>query len=122
MRILCNRRSEVLPEHRAPWIVPAVKETSFIRAILWETDMSATFNETAKALSENAELRIAVMSVESAEERAAILREAGVPVPTHADLNAAHANMAGVDGAGITTPVAIGGGVEVGIAAAGAVA
>ena len=68
--------------------------------------MSVTFNETAKALAENADLRNAVMSVESAEERAAILREAGVPVPTHADINAAHADMAGGDG-GINTTTAV---------------
>jgi len=65
--------------------------------------MSATFNAAAKALSENVELRNQVMSAGSASERAALLSEAGVTVPTHADINAAHANMAGVDGAGSTS-------------------
>ena len=60
--------------------------------------MSATFDETVRALSENADLRSAVMSAGSAEERSAILRGAGVPVPSHADLNAAHAQMVDVDG------------------------
>ena len=79
--------------------------------------MSVTFNETAKALSENADLRNAVMSAGSAAERAAILREAGVPVPTHADINAAHADMAGVDGAG-STGTYVAGSAVVGAAAA----
>jgi len=60
--------------------------------------MSATFNEAVSVLSTNEELRNQVMSAGSAEERAAILREAGVAVPTHADVNAAHADMAGVAG------------------------
>ncbi|MFY9331949.1 MAG: hypothetical protein WAO41_09770 [Candidatus Nanopelagicales bacterium] len=69
--------------------------------------MSNTYHETAKALAENDELRDKVMAAGSAEERAAVLRDAGVPVPTHADINAAHAeaNMAGVDGGNTTTSV-----------------
>lgn len=62
--------------------------------------MSATFNAAAQALSEDPALRNKVMSAGTAEERAAILREAGVAVPTHADVNAAHADMAGVAGGG----------------------
>ena len=84
--------------------------------------MSATFNAAAKALSENVELRNQVMSAGSASERAALLSEAGVTVPTHADLNAAHANMAGVDGAGShsTGAVVAGVGISVVAIAAGA--
>ena len=65
--------------------------------------MSDTFSATAQALNDNPELRNKVMSAGSAEERASILRDAGVPVPTHADVNAAHANMAGIAGGGKTT-------------------
>lgn len=60
--------------------------------------MSATFTAAAKAMTDNEELRNQVLAAGSAEERAAILREAGVEVPTHADVNAAHADMAGVAG------------------------
>jgi hypothetical protein len=71
------------------------------------------------------ELRNQVMSAGSASERAALLSEAGVTVPTHADINEAHANMTGVDGAGaLATVGAIAGGAQMGagVAAAGAVA
>lgn len=67
--------------------------------------MSATFNAAAQALADNPELRNKVMSAGSAEERAAILRDAGVEVPTHADVNAAHAEMAGIAGGGKTTNI-----------------
>ena len=65
--------------------------------------MSTTFQETAKALQDNPELKAKVMSAESAEDRASILREAGVTVPTHADVNAHQNTLEGVDGGGNTT-------------------
>ncbi len=63
--------------------------------------MSATFNETARALAASPELKAKVLSVNSADERRAILVEAGVPVPTHDDVNA-HAALAGVAGGSST--------------------
>ena len=59
--------------------------------------MSATFNETASALAASPELKEKVLSANSADERRAILVEAGVAVPTHAEVNA-HAKLAGVAG------------------------
>ena len=59
---------------------------------------ASTFHEAAKALAANDDLRNKVMTAGSAEERATVLREAGVAVPSHADVNAAHAKMAGVAG------------------------
>lgn len=50
--------------------------------------MSAIFTETARALASDPELRAKVLSVTSADERRAILVEAGVPVPTHEEVNA----------------------------------
>jgi len=50
--------------------------------------VSATFTETARALASNPELRAKVLSVTSADERRAILVEAGVAAPTHDDVNA----------------------------------
>jgi len=47
------------------------------------------------------------MTAGSAEERANVLREAGIAVPSHADINAAHAEMAGVSGGGSTTTAII---------------
>ena len=71
--------------------------------------MSDAFTATAKALDEDPELREKVMSAGSAEERAAILREAGVPVPSHEDVNSGVVSLADVTGAGVTTGAAIGG-------------
>ncbi len=68
---------------------------------------SSTFHETAKALAANDDLRNKVMTAGSAEERANVLREAGIAVPSHADINAAHAEMAGVSGGGSTTTAII---------------
>ena len=68
---------------------------------------SSTFHETAKALAANDDLRNKVMTAGSAEERANVLREAGVAVPSHADINAAHAEMAGVSGGGSPTTTII---------------
>ena len=66
---------------------------------------ASTFHEAAKALAANDDLRNKVMTAGSAEERATVLREAGVAVPSHADVNAAHAEMAGVAGGSTTTSV-----------------
>ena len=68
---------------------------------------ASTFHEAAKALAANDDLRNKVMTAGSAEERANVLREAGVAVPSHADINAAHAEMAGVSGGGSTTTAII---------------
>ncbi|CAB5040426.1 MAG: hypothetical protein F2923_05840 [Actinobacteria bacterium] len=66
--------------------------------------MSATFSEASKALHDNAELSAKVMSAGSPAERAEILKAAGIPVPTHADVNAYHASLSDVSGAGNTNP------------------
>lgn len=69
--------------------------------------MSATFQETANALANDSELRAKVLSATTAEDRAAILREAGVAVPTHDDVNSHTDNsLAGVAGGGTTSEVA----------------
>ena len=68
---------------------------------------ASTFHEAAKALAANDDLRNKVMTAGSAEERANVLREAGVAVPSHADVNAAHAEMAGVSGGGSPTTTII---------------
>ena len=86
--------------------------------------MSTAFAATAKVLSENSELRAKVAAAGSAEERASILRAAGVPVPTHADVNVSFANMAGVAGGNsshqTTVAYEAGGSAAVAAAAAGA--
>ena len=68
---------------------------------------ASTFHEAAKALAANDDLRNKVMTAGSAEERANVLREAGVAVPSHADVNAAHAEMAGVAGGNPATAAAV---------------
>ncbi len=60
----------------------------------------STFDETVKALQDDAELRARVMSATSAADRNAILTAAGLPVPAQEDLNAKHAALADVTGAG----------------------
>ena len=67
--------------------------------------MSGTFAAATKALSDNPELLDKVSKAGSAEERAALLTAAGVEVPTHADVNAHMANMAGVAGGSNATTV-----------------
>jgi len=57
--------------------------------------MSATFKAAAKALSDNAELFAKVRNASSAEERAAHFKDAGIAVPTHADVNSYMADIAG---------------------------
>jgi hypothetical protein len=60
--------------------------------------MSATFVEAAKALSANPDLLAKVKSAGSTEERQAHLKDAGVVIPTHADVNSHVADMAGGSG------------------------
>ena len=78
---------------------------------------SATFKAAAKALSDNPALLAKVKTAGSPEERAAHFRDAGIAVPTHADVNS---HMADVAGAGATTQdaTAAGAGAAAGAAAA----
>jgi hypothetical protein len=63
--------------------------------------MSTTFNETARALAADPELKAKVLAVNTADERREILVAAGVTVPSHDDVNA-HAALAGVAGGSST--------------------
>ena len=65
--------------------------------------MSTTFAEAAKAMSDNPELASQVMAAGTPAERAEILKAAGVSVPTHAEVSAAHSSLSDVSGAGNTT-------------------
>jgi hypothetical protein len=66
--------------------------------------VSSIFQETATALANDSEVRARVLSVTTAEERAALLRQVGVPVPTREDVNAhSDATLKGVAGGGETT-------------------
>ena len=60
--------------------------------------MSETFKAAAQALADNPELRAKVMSATSAQERAQIMRDAGIEVPTHEDVNSGINALAGVAG------------------------
>ena len=81
--------------------------------------MSSTFQETANALANDPELRARVLAVNTADERAAILREAGVPVTTHDDVNSHTDNtLAGISGGGTTSEVAAAAPVAAGAAGA----
>ena len=84
--------------------------------------MSKSFAAATKALKENPELLAKITSAGSAEERASLLRDAGVLVPTHADVNAHMASMAGVAGGSNTTTEAAGNGAAIVVAAAVAAA
>ncbi len=64
--------------------------------------MSTAFMATVQALGNDPELRTRVMSATSAEERAEILRAAGVPVPNHAEVSSGLLGLADVAGAGTT--------------------
>ena len=66
--------------------------------------MSEKYDAAVAALSSNEELRKKVMSSTSAEERAGHLRDAGLDIPTHEDINS---NLASVTGAGTTTGNAV---------------
>ena len=61
-------------------------------------EMSSTFRAAAKALSENPALHAKVISASSPEERATHFKDAGIDVPTHADVNSHMANIAGGTG------------------------
>jgi len=63
----------------------------------------SNFKAAAKAIAENEELRTQILAATSSDERAKLLREAGIEAPTHAEVN--EAMMAGVDGAGVTHTV-----------------
>jgi len=67
--------------------------------------MSTVIQETAKALKENPELAAKLASTDSPEERATLLREAGLAVPTKADVEAheaSAADLSDVSGGGST--------------------
>ena len=83
--------------------------------------MSSTVTAASKALANDPELFAKVTTAASAEERAAHFRAAGVEVPTHADINAHLANMAGIAG-GQTEQQEIQDGVNTTMAAVGAAA
>lgn len=70
--------------------------------------MSATFQAVSDALAADKDLQAKVMAAGSAEDRAAILKDAGVPVPSHSDVNSGHAALQGVSGAGTTTAAVAG--------------
>lgn len=81
--------------------------------------MSATFQETANALANDPDLRAKVLAATTAEDRATILRDAGVPVPTHDDVNShTDSALAGVAGGGTTSEVAAAAPVAAGAAGA----
>ena len=86
--------------------------------------MSEKFDAAVAVLSTNEELRNKVMSATSAEERAWHLRDHGLDLPTHEDINRAHRDLEDVTGAGSTNTIigVAGGGTVVGAAAAGAAA
>ena len=65
--------------------------------------MSNAFAETTKAMNENPDLATKVMAAGTPAERAEILKAAGVAVPTHADISAAHSSLSDVSGAGATS-------------------
>ena len=66
--------------------------------------MSETYKAAVAALSTNEELRNKVMSATSAEDRAGHLRNAGLDIPTHEEINS---GLAFVTGAGTTTGNAV---------------
>ena len=88
----------------------------------------SNYEAAMNALSNDPELQAKIMAANSAEERQAIFTAAGVALPTHAEVNDHHANLASASGAGsATTGTATGVGVTVGVpigigAAAGAAA
>ena len=80
--------------------------------------MSEKYDAAVAALSSNEELRKKVMSSTSAEERAGHLRDHGLDIPTHEEINSRHSDLADVTGAGsgATTVAAVG--AAAGVAAA----
>ena len=84
--------------------------------------MSNAFHQAAKALSSDPDLANKVMAAGTPAERAEILKAAGVPVPSHADVSAFHSSLSDVSGAG-NTGTDVANGVSAGVpAAASAVA
>ena len=65
--------------------------------------MTTNYDAAVAAMSSNEELRKKVMSATSAEERAGHLRDAGLDIPTHEEINSRHSDLADVTGAGGTT-------------------
>ncbi len=84
--------------------------------------MSNAFHQAAKALSSDPDLANKVMAAGTPAERAEILKAAGVPTPTHADISASHASLSDVSGAGTTATEITKGGAAVIPAAASAIA
>ena len=64
--------------------------------------MSEKYDAAVAELSSNEELRKKVLSATSAEERAGHLRDAGLGIPTHEEINSRHSDLADVTGAGST--------------------
>jgi hypothetical protein len=62
--------------------------------------MTTNYDAAIAALSSNEELRKKVMSATSAEERAGHLRDHGLDLPTHEEINRRHSDLADVTGAG----------------------
>ena len=65
--------------------------------------MSETFSAVANALAADPDLKARVMAADSSEARAAILQEAGVPVPSQGDIASGVSALANVAGGGSTT-------------------
>jgi len=72
--------------------------------------MSDNIDGVVAALSSNEELRNKVMSSTSAEERAGHLRDAGLDIPTHEEVNSRHTDLADIigGGSGTTTRAVVG--------------
>ena len=62
----------------------------------------SNYEAAMNALSNDPELQAKIMAANSAEERQAIFSAAGVALPTHAEVNDHHANLAPASGAGST--------------------
>ena len=60
--------------------------------------MSTNYDAVVAAMSSNEELRKKVLSATSAEERAGHLRDAGLDIPTHEEVNSRHSDLADVSG------------------------
>ncbi len=82
--------------------------------------MTKNYDAAVAALSGNEELRKKVMSSTSAEERAGHLRDHGLEIPTHEEINSRHSDLADVTGAGRGATTIAGVEATVGVAAAAA--
>jgi hypothetical protein len=80
--------------------------------------MTTNYDAAVTALSSNEELRKKVMSATSAEERAGHLRDHGLEIPTHEEINSRHSDLADVTGAGGNTTGAFVSGLAIGAASA----